>query len=331
MYFEEDYIKKQRKKIISYHHFCSAGIFECRYRLVFIPSKMFRDSFFIFALLLVSGKANTDSPITKMIRLAIGVSKSAYLPLEGSRYIQDGRIFGIKEPSSSDGSEEGIVCNVGGWVGKSYKNKETELILFTHIKQKLAVFGFRGTESTNLKDWQKNFQLKLVDSSVGSTVFKLHQGFRDRYLSIASWFEAKYKAIPADYTIMMTGHSLGGALATIAPVYASGKLNRRPDAVITFASPKVGDQDFHDYYAKVVGCGRTLRIATKDDVITKVPFGGRYTHVCNALEVNGHVGFLSNLNVVRTHSLLGGYKTGLERKFPNVEEINFGCDKQIRQ
>ena len=290
---------------------------------------MFRESLFIVALLFASGKTNTISPITKMIRLAVGASKSAYLPLDG-RYIQNGHIFGIKKPGSSqDGSKEEVVCCVGGWVGKSYENEDTELILLTHTEQRLAVFGFRGTESTNFVDWQKNFQMNLVEGSVGAAVFKVHQGFRDRYLSIASWFEAEYKDIPADYTIMITGHSLGAALATIAPAYASGKLNRRPDAVITFASPKVGDQDFKDYYAKVVGCDRTLRIATKDDIFTTAPFDGRYIHVCNALEINGHVGFLSNLNMARTHSLFDGYKTGLERKFPNVDEINFGCDKQL--
>ena len=54
---------------------------------------MFRDSFFIFALLLVSGKADTVSPIKKIIRLVFGVFKSAYLPVGEDRYIQDGQII----------------------------------------------------------------------------------------------------------------------------------------------------------------------------------------------------------------------------------------------
>ena len=290
---------------------------------------MFRDSFFIFALLFVSGQAGTVSSMNKVIKLAFGVSKSAYLPVGEDRYIQDGQIIGPKKSELSprhDRNNEEVVCNLRGWVEKSYEKDETEIVLFKHTKQKLAVFGFRGTEPTNLKDWKKNFQMSLAKASIGSTSFKIHQGFRDRYMTIASWFEAEYQDIQADYTIMITGHSLGGALATIAAAYASGKLNRRPD-VITFASPKVGDQDFHDYYTKVVGCGRTLRIATIGDLVTKLPLSKDYTHVCNALDVNGKTGWLSILNIAKTHSLYNGYRIGLERKFSNVNEIDFGCDK----
>ena len=289
---------------------------------------MFRDSLFIFLLLFVSGKTNTVSPIKKNIRLAFGVSKSAYLPLEGTRYIQHGQIIAPKKPELKfhDRSNEEVVCSVGGWVGEGYEKDETEVLLFIHDEKKLAVFGFRGTEPTNLKDWGKNLQINLAKGRIGSKTFRLHQGFRDRYLSIASWFEAKYKTV-SDYTILITGHSLGGALTTIAAAYASGKLNRRPDAVITFASPKVGNQDFQDYYTRVVGCDRTLRIATKGDIVTKVPFSKDYTHVCNVLVVNANTGWWSGLNLLKIHSLYQGYRIGLQRKFSNVQEINFACDK----
>ena len=294
---------------------------------------MLSHSFFIFALLFASGKTNTVSPkINKIIRLAFGVSKSTYVPLKGSRYIQDGHIIGRTKtnisPVSYNPKYEEVVCSLGGWVGKSYEKKETELILFTHSEQRLAVFGFRGTEATNIIDWKKNFKMNLVEASIGSTTFRIHEGFRDRYLDIAPWFEDQYRAIPQDYKIIITGHSLGGALATIAAAYASGKLKRDPDAVITFASPLVGGEDFHEYYRGIVGCDRTLRIAAKYDAFTKLPLDKRYSHVCNALEVNGLSGWLSKWNVVNNHSLYKGYKLGLERKFSD-NEINFGCDKVL--
>ncbi|XP_028404783.1 phospholipase A1-IIgamma-like [Dendronephthya gigantea] len=293
---------------------------------------MFRHFFFIVALV-VSATANTVSPINKIIRLAIGVSKAAYLPIEGGRYVQEGHIVGRIKNSIlpwHDPNNEKVVCSFGGWSAKGYEKKETEIILFKNEKQKLAVFGFRGTEPTNVIDWKKNFDMDLAEANIGQTKFELHKGFKNRYLDISSWFEAKYEDIPQDYTIVITGHSLGGALATISAAYASGKTNRRPDAVVTFASPLVGDKKFHDYYGKMVGCDRTLRITAKGDILTKVPFNKSYTHVCNALEVNGNTNsWWNNLNPVKSHSLYSGYDNGLARKFSNVDEINFGCDKQL--
>lgn len=193
----------------------------------------------------------------------------------------------------------------------------------------MAVLGFRGTESSNLVDWQKNFKVKLVDTRIGSKSVKLHEGFGDRYQDISAWFERNYRDIPRDYTIMLTGHSLGGALAIVAAAYAGHRLRRRPDSVITFASPFVGDEAFRKYYTEMVGCDRTLRITNKGDIITSVAFDQRYTHVCKALHLNGHSGWLSVLNPLKSHSLYAGYDQGLAKKFANVNEINFGCDKLI--
>ena len=159
---------------------------------------MFRQSFFIFALLFVSA-TSTVFPLKKIIRLAFGVSKSTYLPLEGRRYIQDGQIIGRPKPNLLpwyDPSKEEIVCSVGGWKGKSYEKDDTELLLFTHPEQKLAVIGFRGTESTNLVDWIKNFKMVPVEARIDSTTFKIHKGFSERYQDISSWFETEYVAIP---------------------------------------------------------------------------------------------------------------------------------------
>ena len=45
-------------------------------------------------------------------------------------------------------------------------------------------------------------------------------------------FEEQYQeTISTGYKIILTGHSLGGAEAVIAAVYAAGKLNHAPDAV----------------------------------------------------------------------------------------------------
>ena len=70
--------------------------------------------------------------------------------------------------------------------------------------------------------------MRPLQSTIGKTTFTTHKSFRERYGYIASWFEAEYRNVPEDYTIVLTGHSLGGTEATIAAVFAAGKLKRLP-------------------------------------------------------------------------------------------------------
>ena len=219
-------------------------------------------------------------------------------------------------------------CSVGGWYTKVYERHDTEVLLFKNSKQKLAVFAFRVTDR-KISDALKNLKIRLTKFHFLSRrrryiSFRLHEGFKDRYKDISSWFEAEYQAIPREYTIVVTGHSLGGVMATVSAVYASGKLGRHPDAVITFASPTVGDKEFQEYYSDVVGCYRSLRIITKNDIITwNVIFG--YTHVCKALVIGRFT-----WNFVYNHQLKKGYARGLHRKYGrDMTPVHFGCDREI--
>ena len=291
-------------------------------RIRSVPN-MFRHSFIIFGLLWVSATSGSFS-VDKFIKLAFGASKAAYIPFDTVRSFTSGHIMEANGRGRYTRS-----CSVGGWHTKVHERRDTEVLLFKNSKQKLAVFAFRGTEP-KLSDWLKNFKIKLTRVYFRSRrrpryiSVRLHKGFKDRYKDISSWFEAEYQAIPREYTIVVTGHSLGGAMATVSAVYTSGKLGRHPDAVITFASPTVGDKKFQEYYSDVVGCYRNLRIKTKNDIITfNLIFG--YTHVCNALVIGRFT-----WNFVYNHSLYKGYGRGLQRKYGrDMTPVNFGCDREI--
>ena len=89
---------------------------------------------------------------------------------------------------------------------------------------------------------------------------------------MASWLEEQYQtAISTVFKIILTGHSLRGAEAVIAAVYAAGKLNYAPDAVVTYGAPMTGNRAFVDYYQKVSACDRTLRFTAKGDIIPGIP------------------------------------------------------------
>ena len=282
-------------------------------------------------------EADRVHPLRKIIKISLAVSKATYLPIPQKRYLQDGAI--IENPTTIsprrflgviflnpkyDFTQDRVACSTKGWKAKHYQVKETEVFLFTNAQQRLAVFGFRGTEALNLHDWKWNFNMVPTKTYIGKTVFVTHKGFRDRYLNIAPWFETEYMKIPQNYTIIITGHSLGGAEASIAAVFAAGKLKRRPDAVITYGTPLVGDKSFTSYYDTVVGCNRTLRIVSKGDLFAAVPKVFGYTHACPVLEVDGKTG----LRFISAHDLYIGYDRGLARLY-NRNHIGFGCDKPL--
>ena len=274
----------------------------------------------------------------QLIKLALAVSKATYLPIPTKRFIKNGRI--VENPSTFlprfflgfipllpkyDPAQDKIACNIHGWTAKSYENRETELLMFRNDQQKLVVFGFRGTEPIGIQDWLANFDLLPARITIDKTTFSTHKGFRDRYGYIASWFEREYQGIPANYTIVLTGHSLGAAEATIAAVYAAGKLKRRPDVVVTYGSPYPGLLSLKKYYNLMVGCDRTIRITAKYDPFTRVPMTiPGYTHVCDGTEVDGKTGLI----IINAHILYKGYERGIKNKY-DMNEINFGCDQML--
>lgn len=64
--------------------------------------------------------------------------------------------------------------------------------------------------------------------------------------------------------VFVTGHSLGGALATLAALHIGHLKNCQP-IVYTFASPRVGNSGFARYFEKMVG--NSFRIANTEDMV----------------------------------------------------------------
>lgn len=80
---------------------------------------------------------------------------------------------------------------------------------------------------------------------------------------------------------MLTGHSLGGAIATIAAAEWQGE--RDVAAVYTFGQPRVGRADFADFIRRHYG-ENIFRFVNNRDVVTRVP------------PWNEHVGALRRFN-----------------------------------
>ena len=118
---------------------------------------------------------------------------------------------------------------------KTFDNNGTQAILLEN--DKYIFLGFRGTEATSIKDIKSDAKAVIKVCETGG---KIHSGFDDAFnqvhLEISETLrDDKYK----DKPLFITGHSLGGALATVA----AKKLKHTGGiaACYTFGSPRVGD------------------------------------------------------------------------------------------
>ncbi|EYC21381.1 hypothetical protein Y032_0019g3787 [Ancylostoma ceylanicum] len=80
-----------------------------------------------------------------------------------------------------------------------------------------------------------------------------------------------------DWDIWIGGHSLGGALATLATFFLVHSKLVQPDAVklMTFGQPRVGDKAFADAFDNEVGYA--YRVVHSRDIVPSIPRSG-YWH-----------------------------------------------------
>ena len=118
----------------------------------------------------------------------------------------------------------------------------------------VSILVFRGT--SEIKDWITNLRVIPQEWAQGGLV---HQGFARAFDIV--WRDLREFILSVEHPIFYTGHSLGAALATLA---ASRK---RPFALYTFGSPRVGDAEF----GKALSGIAHYRIVNNSDVTTILP------------------------------------------------------------
>lgn len=134
---------------------------------------------------------------------------------------------------------------------------------------------FRGTKK--FMEWFKDADTRLVPylSDVNDNFGFVTAGFRDIYVSLQTQIQDTLQKLTynSNTQIFVTGHSLGGALATLAVpdiLKNSQFTDPKPLTLYTFASPRCGNREFATKFeaTKV----QHWRIANTEDIVTTVPF-----------------------------------------------------------
>ena len=129
----------------------------------------------------------------------------------------------------------------------------------------MAVVSFRGTE--NLQDWMTNLQYSMAPAdslppAANVSAARVHRGFRDAFMSVKDQMD-RYLPCAEGLPVFITGHSLGGALATLGVTHLSG---RGLAACYTFGAPRVGNKGFSSSLQTPV-----YRVVNPGDPVPHVP------------------------------------------------------------
>jgi len=173
-------------------------------------------------------------------------------------------------------------------------------------KNSRLVVCFRGTEY--FKDWLDDFDFAPAPYSPLPGRGTVHHGFQIVYEAVRDNVRKLVQSKAGGCKeILMTGHSLGGALCGLcAPDLLSDIAAGLAPIVYTWAEPRVGHPDYVRFFdAQVNVC---YRIVNLWDVVPHLPpILALYEHEGASLHLDS--GF--SLDIVRNHVLITGYAPGL--------------------
>jgi subtilisin family serine protease len=141
---------------------------------------------------------------------------------------------------------------------------------FVASNDDVVLVAFRGTES--LGDWIGNLRLR---STSRPNYGEVHSGFLGAYLvAQGEVMSALARAGASTKRVVVTGHSLGGALSA---VFAGEEFSRvKVHGIYTFGQPRSGANGFQAFFSATYP-NRYFRFVNDDDIVPQIPPG--YVHV----------------------------------------------------
>lgn len=171
----------------------------------------------------------------------------------------------------------------------SFQSVETDTSGFFVVQasKKAIVLVFRGSRS--IKNWFNNFKFfkRSLDWEQTPPGVSVHRGFYITYMVIRQFIHSELKLLIEEYpgyTIDVFGHSLGGAIATLAALDIKAVLLPKVAPLgnvtvnlITHGQPRLGNHAFTKYFSKRFyegNDGDAYRVVTYADIVPHVPPSG---------------------------------------------------------
>lgn len=140
----------------------------------------------------------------------------------------------------------GVIHGTSGSVISKIFNNTTGFAIVGKGKNHFAgdvALGIRGTDMTSGRDWFSNANASLAIADNKSAV---HSGFQKVFKSMQPTLEKQLAPLlntNSNGIVHCAGHSLGGALASLAAIWIKQRFGNRV-ALYTYGAPRVGLNDF---------------------------------------------------------------------------------------
>jgi predicted lipase len=149
------------------------------------------------------------------------------------------------------------------------------------------IVSFRG--STTLENWiedLKFLQFQMSWEALSPNIY-VHRGFFETYQSLLPQLTSLILKGKENVTkVIFTGHSLGGALASLAMVdfVRQGILSTDLVQLVTFGSPRVGNSEWAKYFQSKFNYNQSIRVVYLREIVphlpfSKFPFFPYYNHI----------------------------------------------------
>jgi triacylglycerol lipase len=184
------------------------------------------------------------------------------------------------------------------------KNTDIFGLMGRNPTNRTAFVSFRGT--SDVGEWVADIDAVPDDYLPIGAFGQVHAGFQDVYELVRTNIAANLAtAVAGCDQILITGHSLGAALAVLAApdIFRNMPPNKIEPRLITFAGPRVGLSDFADKFNAVIeSCFRVVNFL---DIVPYLP-PAPYVHVGAQITVDSG----GPVQVAWRHSL-AAYQNGL--------------------
>ena len=198
---------------------------------------------------------------------------------------------------------------------------------FIIASDKGNIIAFRGTQTQI--EWWRNLQAtqkKYFDPKTRQQYGKVHQGyFKIVREQINSALIKAVKQLDPNIPCYITGHSLGGAVATLSAIEIALLVPKIREQIqlYTYAAPRIGDRNFAQAHSQLIP--NSYRIANLSDSVPLVPpikIQNRFT-TANYAHVGQKWTFTAQFGDVLLNHVVDTYRMAIESQQETMQSDPF--------